>query len=146
MMLLELNKSCHVCTACLLTEYRFGLFSFSASLYWIMAFKCGSLSSTWKQMHSERIQSIKSCRQSQGISRLLAIYISNHFRSVSSCVPNLCCILILSSSYKYCDALHWIIVVQFFMYTGESNRNSFSFGMMLTPETLWERDRPLMAF
>lgn len=32
-----------------LTVYRFGLFSFSASLYWTMAFKCGSLSSTCEQ-------------------------------------------------------------------------------------------------
>ena len=37
-------------TASLLTVYRFGLSSFSGPLYWIMAFKCGSLSSTCKQM------------------------------------------------------------------------------------------------
>lgn len=51
-MLPELNKYFNVCTSTgcvLLTVYRFGLFSFSASLYWIMAFKCGSLSSTCEQ-------------------------------------------------------------------------------------------------
>lgn len=44
-------SSFFLCTeVCALTVYRFGLFSFSSSLYWTMAFKCGSLSSICAQM------------------------------------------------------------------------------------------------
>lgn len=50
-------RSCLLCSAasfyareCALTVYRFGLFSFSSSLYWTMAFKCGSWSSICGRM------------------------------------------------------------------------------------------------
>lgn len=39
--------------ASVLTEYRFALFSFGASLYWTMAFKCGSWSSTCRRKHQQ---------------------------------------------------------------------------------------------
>lgn len=44
-------SSFFLCTeVCTLTVYRFGLFSFSSSLYWTMAFKCGSWSSICGRM------------------------------------------------------------------------------------------------
>lgn len=72
MMLLrtQLIFSCFSLTDCVLTEYRFGLFSFSASLYWIMAFKCGSLSSTCGQTEYSLMSTEQQTSQQEDFSLL----------------------------------------------------------------------------
>lgn len=52
----ELFESDASCLEGELTEYRFGLFSFSVSLYWMIAFKCGSWSSTYQHRKNRQSQ------------------------------------------------------------------------------------------